>query len=130
MKAMKYLTKKRKPEPVDGALVGIAKVDRRTKDLTKRIDAGDIAVINHKDIDRVAADALVERRPAAILNASKSISGRYPNLGPGIILAAGIPLIDDLGSDVMGIKEGKALRVVDGSVYQGDTLVAEGIVQS
>lgn len=130
MKAMKYLTKKSKPEPEDGALVGVAKVDRRTKDLTKRIDAGDIAVINHKDIDRVAADALVERRPAAILNASKSISGRYPNLGPGIIVAAGIPLIDDLGPDVMGIKEGKVLRVVDGSVYQGETMVAEGVVQT
>lgn len=130
MKAMKFFTRNRKPEPIDGALVGIAKVDRSTKDLTKRIEPGDIAVINHKDIDRVAADALVAAGPAAVLNAAKSTSGRYPNLGPGIILAAGIPLIDDLGSDVMGIKEGKVVRIDDAAVYLGDTLVAEGIIQT
>ena len=130
MKAMKFLTKKQLPQAQDGALVGPAKVDRSTKDLTKRIAPGDIAVINHKDIDRVAADALVNARPAAVLNAAKSISGRYPNLGPGILVDAGIPLIDDLGSDVMGIKEGKTLRIVEGGVYQGETLIAEGIIQN
>ncbi|WP_435299938.1 putative cytokinetic ring protein SteA [Timonella sp. A28] len=116
-------------QPSD-ALAGVAKVDRRTKDLTKRIEPGDIAVINHTDIDRVAADALVAAKPGAVLNAAKSISGRYPNLGPGILIEAGIPLIDDLGPDVMGIKEGKIIEVKDDAVYLDGDLVAEGVTQT
>ncbi len=111
-------------------LRGIAKVDRRTKDLTKRLDAGDIAVINHTDIDRVAADALVGQHPSAVLNSAKSISGRYPNLGPGILVEAGITLIDDLGPDVMGIKEGKRIEIRDNAVFVDDVLVAEGVLQT
>src|SRR5690625_434219 len=83
----------------DGSL-GVVRVDSRTKSLPKRLRAGEIAVIDHTDIDRVSAEALVACRPAAVLNAAASISGRYPNLGPEILLAAEIPLIDDLGADV------------------------------
>jgi len=132
MMAMNLFTRKTATRetaaPLEG-IVGTAKVDRRTKDLTKRIRPGDIAVIDHLDIDRVAADTLVAAQPAAVLNAAKSISGRYPNLGPSILIEAGIPLIDDLGADIMSVREGKALRVQDGAVYLGSTLVAEGIVQ-
>ena len=69
---------------------GVVRVDARTKTLTKRLQPGDIAVIDHADLDRVAAETLVERRPAAVLNAARSVSGRYPNLGPGILLDAGV----------------------------------------
>lgn len=123
---MNFKRNKKVTQAPDGTLVGVAKVDRRTKDLTKRIEPGDIAVINHTDIDRVAADALVSAKPAAVLNAAKSISGRYPNLGPGILLDAGIPLIDDLGADVMSIKEGKQIRIDGSAVFIGEQLVAEG----
>lgn len=126
MGLMKFKRSKKKAQVLNGELVGVAKVDRRTKDLTKRIEPGDFAVINHTDIDRVAADALVAAKPGAVLNAAKSISGRYPNLGPGILVEAGIPLIDDLGPDVMSIKEGKTLRIDGDNVYLGDQLVAEG----
>lgn len=110
-------------------VTGTAKVDRRTKDLTKRLRPGDIAVIDHLDIDRVAAEALVAAQPSAVLNASKSISGRYPNLGPSILVDAGVVLVDDLGADVMSVREGKTLRIDGGAVYLGDTLVTEGVVQ-
>jgi uncharacterized membrane-anchored protein len=113
-----------------GEIVGPARVDPRTKALTKRLRPGDIAVIDHVDIDRVAADSLVAVQPAAVLNAARSTSGRYPNLGPGILVEAGIPLIDDLGSDIMTAREGRDLRVVDGKVYDGETLLAEGVVQT
>src|SRR5690554_6277367 len=77
------------------------RVDRRTKNLTKRLQPGEIAVIDHEDIDRVSADALVSCRPAYVVNASRSISGRYPNQGPELILEAGIPIIDAVGPEVM-----------------------------
>src|SRR5690606_24365794 len=84
-------------------ITGPARVDPRTKNLTKRLQPGDIAVIDHLDIDRVSAEALVACRPALVLNAARSTSGRYPNLGPGILLEAGVPLVDDLGPDVMSL---------------------------
>ncbi|MDQ2624925.1 MAG: putative cytokinetic ring protein SteA [Actinomycetota bacterium] len=115
--------------PEASGIVAPVRVDTRTKNLVPRLQPGDIAVIDHLDIDRVAAESLVERRPAAVLNAARSISGRYPNLGPEILVAAGIPLIDDLGNDVMGLREGRRVRVDGGQVFEGDTLVAEGTVQ-
>lgn len=112
-------------------LSGIARVDPRTKNLTKRLQAGDIAVINHTDIDRVSAEALVEKKPKAVLNAAKSTSGRYPNLGPGILHDAGIPLIDDLGPAIMDVREGQRLTFDNsGCVYAGDRLIAQGILQT
>ena len=83
-------------------VAGTARLDRRTKNLTKRLRPGDIAVIDHVDIDRVSADALVGCKVAAVVNASPSISGRYPNLGPEILINAGIPLVDAIGTDVFG----------------------------
>lgn len=110
-------------------IVATVRVDARTKNLVPRLRPGEIAVIDHLDIDRVAAESLVERRPAAVLNAARSISGRYPNLGPEILVEAGIPLVDDLGHDVMGLREGRRVRVEGGKVFEGDTLVAEGTLQ-
>jgi len=123
------LRRRHQPAPEPG-VAGSARVDRRTKSLTKRLRVGDIAVIDHEDLDRVSAEALVACRPAAVLNAARSTSGRYPNLGPEILVEAGIPLVDDLGADVMAIVEGHAVRVLDGAVYDGDTLVAEGVEQT
>jgi uncharacterized membrane-anchored protein len=106
------------------------RVDPRTKSLTKRLRAGEIAVIDHEDIDRVSAEALVAVKPTAVLNAAKSTSGRYPNLGPQILVDAGIPLIDDLGPDVMTLKEGSSVRIDGGTVFDPDgSVVAEGTRQ-
>ena len=106
---------------------GVVRLDRRTKDLNKRLNSGEIAVIDHTDIDRVAADALVARGVSAVVNASQSISGRYPNLGPGILARAGIPILDNVGADVFGkVKEGTRVRVDGECLYVGDRLVAEG----
>ena len=110
-------------------VAGPVRVDARTKNLTKRLRPGDIAVIDHLDLDRVSAEALAACRPRAVLNAARSTSGRYPNLGPDILVSAGIPLVDDLGPDVLTVPEGRAVRVVDGAVFDGDRLVAEGTVQ-
>ena len=113
-------------------LGGPVRVDARTKKLTKRLQPGDIAVIDHTDLDRVAAEALVECKPAAVLNAAPSVSGRYPNLGPGILVEAGIPLVDDLGPDIMRLREGQRVVVESGVVAlkDKDTVVAEGTVQT
>ncbi|TRW43106.1 putative cytokinetic ring protein SteA [Georgenia yuyongxinii] len=122
---------RRRRAVVDGGpgTSGPARVDPRTKNLTKRLRPGDVAVIDHEDLDRVSAEALVACRPAAVLNAARSTSGRYPNLGPGILVEAGIPLVDDLGPAVMSVREGQQLRLEGAEVHTGDRLVAEGTVQ-
>ncbi|MCU1458244.1 MAG: putative rane-anchored protein [Actinomycetia bacterium] len=110
----------------DDDCVGTAKLGPRTKDLTKRLDPGDIAVICHADIDRVAAEGLIAAGVGAVVNGAPSISGRYPNGGPIRIVEAGIPLID-LDLDVFTeFVEGETLRIDGGDVYRGDELVACG----
>jgi uncharacterized membrane-anchored protein len=107
---------------------GPARVDRRTKRLTKRLQPGDIAVIDHADLDKVSADALVSIRPAAVVNASASITGRYPNLGPQILVDAGIPVLDRAGPDVMAITDGEPLRLDGSDLWTGPGKVATGML--
>lgn len=114
----------------DGRIVGRVQVDPRTKDLTKRLRPGDIAVIDHADLDRVAAEALVRCQVAAVLNAAPSTTGRYPNLGPGILLEENIPLIDDLGGTVMDLKNTTEVTIDGGEVWSNGELVAAGIRQT
>ena len=100
---------------------GVVRLDRRTKNLTKRLNPGEIAVINHSDLDRVSAEALVATQVSAVVNAVPSTSGRYPNLGPGILLDAGIPLIDDVGERIFAtLSEG------DRVTLDGGRLLARG----
>jgi len=115
----------------DGPVTGVARIDRRTKRLVKRLQPGDIAVINHEDLDRVAAETLVDAAPVAVVNAAASISGRYPNLGPLLLCQAGIPLVDDVGSEVMeSIHEGAPITIDGDRVLVGTEVVATGVRQS
>jgi len=124
------LRRNRQAEPPPGT-IGVARLDRRTKNLTKRIKPGEIAVIDHVDIDRVSADHLVTCRVAAVINAAPSTSGRYPNLGPEILLAAGIPLLDGVGDTVFGeVRDGDTVRLHADTLYDSkDRVLAVGAAQ-
>jgi uncharacterized membrane-anchored protein len=111
------------------AVVGPALVDRRTKDLVRRLQPaqGAIAVIDHTDIDRVAAEGLIAEGAIAVVNAGQSISGRYPNGGPIRIVEAGIPLLDMVGPEILDrVVEGDELRIEGGEVWRGEELVGTG----
>jgi uncharacterized membrane-anchored protein len=111
-------------------IVGVARVDLRTKVLVRRLEPGDIAVIDHPDLDRVSADELIARRVAAVVNTAKSITGRYPNLGPGLLLDAGIPVVDDVGSEVLSrIADGTTVRLDKDVLYNAnDQVIAKGVL--
>jgi len=110
---------------------GFAHVDRRTKNLVSRLQPGDIAVVDHDDLDRVAAENLVLAKVVAVVNAGRFITGRYPNVGPLLLAAAGIALIDETGADVMDtIGEGDLLRIEGDRVLRGDAVVATGKVHT
>jgi len=116
-------------EPDLPGVRGPARLDARTKDLTKRLRPGDIAVIDHQDIDKVSAEALLFCKPAAVVNASRSITGRYPNMGPQILMDAGVPLLDNVGADVMlALKDGQSARLDGDTLYVGELVVAKGIL--
>jgi uncharacterized membrane-anchored protein len=113
--------------------IGAVRLDRRTKHLTRRLRPGDIAVIDHVDLDRVAAEALVLCQVGGVVNVAPSVSGRYPNLGPEILLAAGVPLIDDVGPEAFGqLREGDRVRLCGDTVYavDGGELLVTGIQQT
>lgn len=102
-------------------VVGTARVDRDLDRLLRRLEPGDIVVIDVLDLDRVTADALVEANVAGVVNASPSISGRYPNLGPEVLVNNGITLIDETGPEVFKkVKDGAKVRLHNGGIYSGD----------
>src|SRR6266568_4548653 len=108
-------------------IVAVARVDRRTKTITKRLNPGEIAIIDHSDLDRVSAEELIRRKVAAVVNVSVSITGRYPNLGPQLLLDAGIPVVDGVGQDVLvKVTDGAVVRLDNETLYLGDTVVAKG----
>ena len=116
----------RNAEPRPG-VSGTARVDRDIDRLLRRVGPGDIVVLDALDLDRITADALVEAWVAAVVNASTSISGRYPNLGPEVLVANNVTLIDETGPDVFKkIKDGARVRVNNGGVYAGDRRIALG----
>ena len=97
----------------------------------QRARPGDVAVIDHEDLDRVSAEGLVASGVSAVVNARRSISGRYPNLGPQILLAARVPLVDDVGPLLLRkVREGDRVHVDGDRVYVGNRLVGVGVRQS
>jgi uncharacterized membrane-anchored protein len=110
-------------------VTGRARVGRRTKDLVKVLRPGEVAVIDHLDLDRVAGEGLAASRAVAVVNASRSISGRYPNSGPRCVVNAGILLVDDVGPEVMDtIGDGDLVTITDGVLTIAGAEVARGQV--
>ncbi|MGV9859960.1 putative cytokinetic ring protein SteA [Gordonia sp. NPDC003425] len=106
---------------------GIARIDKNTRRLLDRVGPGDIAILDEVDLDRVTADALVQANVVAVVNASSSITGRYPNLGPEVLVASGIVLLDDVGPEVFKrVKDGAKLRVHDDRLFIGERRLARG----
>jgi len=112
----------------DAVISGVVRLDKRTKDLTARLRPGDIAVIDHADIDLVAAETLVACGVGAVINVAESMTGRYPNQGPLVITRAGIPLIDEVDADLFDrLSEGQVVEVEGDVVRCGGKTVGQGV---
>ncbi len=108
-------------------VTGIARIDKNTRRLLDRVGPGDIAIIDEVDLDRITADALVQANVVAVVNASASISGRYPNLGPEVLVASGIVLLDNVGDEVFKkVKDGAKVRIDDDRLFVGERRLALG----
>lgn len=125
------LALRRRTEIALPGVVGPARVDRRTDALLPRLRRGDVAVLDQTDLDRATADALVAAEVAGVVNASPCISGRYPTLGPEVLVNAGIPVLDAVGGEVFrAVKDGTKVRLDGETLYAGDDVVAEGRAQT
>jgi len=121
----------RASRPRGPRVAGPARCGRRTKDLARRLKRGDIAIIDHRDLDSVAAQMLVEAGVAGVVNLSPSISGRYPNRGPSVLLEAGIPLLDVPDPSLMDrVREGTVAEIEGDSLRLDGARVAEGELQT
>jgi uncharacterized membrane-anchored protein len=109
---------------------GIARLGKRTKHLVKRLKPGDVAIIDHEDLDRVSAEELVACGVKAVVNAARSSSERYPNMGPLLLASAGVLLVDAPGAPVFErLKDGDRIVVRGGDIRRDDELIATGEVQ-
>ncbi len=123
---MKFPTRHPVDEGKPGT-VGTARLGRRTSSLLRRLRPGDVAVIDHLDLDRATAEALLEARVVAVVNAAPFISGRYPNLGPEVLARAGVVLVDDVGPEIFRtLHDGQSVRIHDGEVLVGEESVGTG----
>ena len=110
-------------------IVGTARLGKRTKDLVKRLQPGDLAIIDHVDLDRVSAEELVESGVRAVVNVASSNSGRFPNPGPLELVRGGVRLVDAPGSDLFEhVSDGETVTVRGGSLWRNGTRLAEGVV--
>lgn len=106
---------------------GVAKLDKRTKDLVKRLGPDDIAVIDHVDMDRVSAESLLATGVEVVVNAAPSISGAYPNLGPLLLARGGVTLIDDVGSEIFErLREGEVIQIDGDDILRDRDVIASG----
>jgi uncharacterized membrane-anchored protein len=110
-------------------LTGTARLDKRTKDLVKRLAPGDIAIVDHADLDRVSAEELVESGVRVVVNVAESQSGRFPNPGPLTLVRGGVRLIDAPGADLFEqVGDGELVTVRGAGLYRNGTCLASGRV--
>lgn len=100
----------------------------RTAVVLSRLAPGDIAVIHQIDLDAATARELLRRRPRAVVDTAPFISGRVANLGPGLLLDAGVELVEALEGDPTQVPDGASLRLEGGVLYDGDREVLHGTV--
>jgi uncharacterized membrane-anchored protein len=113
----------------DAPIEGTARLGQRTKHLVKRLRSGEVAVIDHMDVDRIAAEELIESGVLAVLNAAPSSSGRYPNAGPLMLARAGVRLLDAPEADLFErLKDGDRVRIAGDTIYVGDEEIGRGRV--
>jgi len=101
-------------------------VDTKTKNLTKKVQPGQIAVISHPDLDEIAAKSLVEAKVKAVINAERTITGKYPNLGPQVLLKAGIPLFDNAGMEVMSLVDDQMIIINEEKIFHKNIIIGIG----
>jgi uncharacterized membrane-anchored protein len=111
-------------------VAGVARLGKRTKHLVKRLRPGDVAIIDHRDLDRVSAEDLIACGVQAVVNCAQSASERYPNMGPLLLVQAGVHLVDAPGARLFDLlHDGDPVTVRGGEILRRGELIARGVPQ-
>src|SRR3954454_10193704 len=111
-------------------VAGPARLGRRTKRLVKTLQPGAIAILDHRDLDRVSAEDLIAAGVLAVCNCSPSSTGAYPNMGPLLLVQAGVHLVDLPDDELFKrLKDGDRITLRGADVVQGTKVLARGAVQ-
>ena len=111
----------------DRRVVGPVRLGKRTKDLVKRLEVGEIAIIDHADLDRIAAEDLAASRVAGVVNVAPFSTGRYPNVGPLILARSGIVLVEAVGAPLFeSLDRGDVIELDGGDVLLSGATLANG----
>src|SRR6476659_4492566 len=103
---------------------GVVRPGKRTKLLTKTLQPGQIALIDHKDIDRVSGEELVRKGVSCVINVAESSTGDYPNTGPTLIADAGVHLVDALDQTLFeALEDGDTITVRGGEIIKNGEVV-------
>ena len=106
---------------------GPARLDRRTKNLVRRLEPDDVAIIDHTDLDRVSAEELLESGVRVVVNVASSQTGRFPNPGPLLLVRGGVRLIDAPDAELFDqVSDGELLTVRGGSIFRNGTCLVSG----
>lgn len=115
------------PQAHSREVAGIARLGKRTKHLVKRLRPGDVAIIDHRDLDRVSGEDLVACGVAGVVNCAPSSTGSYPNMGPLLVAQAGIALVDVPGDGLFErLQDGDPVILRGGEVWCRGERVAHG----
>ena len=115
--------------PTDLPIAGTVRLGRRTKELVRRLGEGDVAVVDHADLDRIAAEDLVARGVGAVVNVAPSSTGRYPNAGPLVLARSGVRLIDVPAAPLFEeLHDGDQVVIDGGEIRRNGILLATGRV--
>lgn len=124
---MKYFRYRKSSSRGEFRLLGKAVLGKRTKDLTPLLGPATIPIIDHEDLDRVAAEALVEAGVRVVVNAASCSTGMYPNLGPLVLARSGVYILDGVGSEVFdALESGEEIEICGESIYRSGKLIATG----
>ena len=122
-------TRAQQASPLPG-VSGAARVDRRTRQVLRRLRPGDVVVLDHPDMDAGTAEALIRARVGAVVNAAPSLTGTYPSAGPALLAAAGVPIVDGVGEGVFAaVHDGDRVRLDGGVLHRGGAEAARGATQ-
>src|SRR3954467_13036377 len=122
---------RRRPRPAhpETTIEGTARLGKRTKVLVRRLDSSDIAIIDHEDLDGIAAEDLVAKRVPAVVNVAPFSTGRYPNAGPLTLAQAGVRLIEAPAAPLFEeLRDGDLVAIAGGEIRCNGTVLARGRV--
>ena len=106
---------------------GRLRKDKRTKMLVQRLRPGEIALVEHADMDRLAAEALIRCGAKAVLNIEPFSRGIFPPFPVELLLKKGVYLLEQVNPALFElVAEGEIITLRGEAIYWRGQEVGRG----